>query len=161
LRWYRNHGQGEKNVHQLEGRNSRMDDLQAAVLNVKLKYLDEWNSTRRILARFYLEALSDQDLTLPMTPSYSDHNYHLFVIQIRDRDRVKAELAESGIETSIHYPTPLPAMKPYAGLKTPLDQYQVASEICSKALSLPLYWGIEKSQQEYVVEDLIKILGQV
>ena len=113
-----NHGQPQKHTHVLEGRNSRMDGMHAAVLSVKLKHLDTWTNERIAAAARYDELLNDHSsLALPQTPENSKHVYHLYVVQSPDRDALALHLTEQGIGNAIHYPTPLPAMDCYQALE--------------------------------------------
>lgn len=112
-----NHGRTGKYDHQFEGRNSRLDGLQAAILNVKLAHLESWIVRRNELARAYLDRLTEvEDLVLPHLPENGRHGLHLFVVRTERRDTLKAFLAEHGIETGIHYPIALPKLEAYAYL---------------------------------------------
>ena len=131
-----NHGQPQKHTHVLEGRNSRMDGMHAAVLSVKLKHLDLWTEERIAAAKRYHELLSEHPaLELPHTPENSKHVYHLYVIQSPERNALEALLTEQGIGNAIHYPSPLPAMDCYQHLKTPASDYPNATAI--KAVTIP------------------------
>src|SRR6185295_4654883 len=106
IRVLRNYGSAEKYVNEVLGFNSRLDELQAAVLRVKLKHLDDWNRRRGQVAAWYLEHLPTAFSTfdLPVVPDWASPCWHLFVVRVADRDRVQAMLAERGVETLIHYP---------------------------------------------------------
>ena len=113
-----NHGRIDKYDHVMEGRNSRLDGLQAAVLSVKLKHLDKWIARRTQVAKRYLEGLKDvAGITLPTTASWARHAWHLFVIRADRRDHLKSSLEGQGIQTGVHYPMALPQLKAYAYLK--------------------------------------------
>lgn len=109
-----NHGRIAKYDHKFEGRNSRLDGLQAAILNVKLRYLDGWTDNRIMIANEYLERLKDlPQITLPVRQDWAKQVYHLFVIRHSNRDKLQEKLKESGIQTGIHYPIALPRLKAY------------------------------------------------
>ena len=141
-----NHGQPQKHTHLIEGRNSRMDGMHAAVLSVKLKHLDRWTDERITAAQAYTELLKGRNLALPHIPKGDKHVFHLYVVQSDDRDGLAHSLAEEGIATAIHYPTPMPAMPCYGPLATPAEEYAVASEACQRILSLPMF--AELTEQE-------------
>ena len=109
-----NHGQVKKYHHQFEGRNSKLDELQAAILNVKLKYLDQWINRRFEIADFYLGQLKGiENLVLPVRQPWAKQVYHLFVVRCAMRDQLRAELEQAGIQTGIHYPIALPKLPAY------------------------------------------------
>lgn len=109
-----NHGRIAKYDHALEGRNSRLDGLQAAILSVKLKYLDVWTEQRIMVADCYLKALENQaGVVLPVRQDWAKQVYHLFVIRVTQRDKLKKYLYDNGVETGIHYPTALPKLEAY------------------------------------------------
>ena len=135
-----NHGQPQKHTHVLEGRNSRMDGMHAAVLSVKLKHLDMWTNERIAAAAHYDELLANHpSLALPRKPENYKHVYHLYVVQTEKRNVLQANLNANGVGNAIHYPTPLPAMECYQPLNTPESDYFVAAEACKRILSLPMF----------------------
>jgi dTDP-4-amino-4,6-dideoxygalactose transaminase len=147
-----NHGQPKKHTHLIEGRNSRMDGLQAAVLSVKLQHLNKWTDERITAALAYTALLKDSNLTLPQIPEGDKHVFHLYVIQSDDRDGLGNSLAENGITTAIHYPTPLPAMPCYDSLATPPEKYAVASVVCQRILSLPMFAELMDEEVQRTVQ---------
>lgn len=153
VRKLRDHGSLKKYEHDLIGYNSRLDALQAAVLRVKLKYLDQWNEMRRENARVYDNSLSEvPGIVMPLTLDESKHVYHLYVIRVErgSRDDLQQYLRVRGIQTSIHYPEPLHRTAPLGHLRYQEGDFPVA-EMCAKAiLSLPMYPGLEKRLIEYV-----------
>ena len=150
-----NHGQPQKHTHVLEGRNSRMDGMHAAVLSVKLKHLDTWTNERIAAAAHYYELLNDHSsLALPQTPENSKHVYHLYVVQSPDRDALALHLTEQRIGNSIHYPTPLPAMDCYQHLNTPASDYPVATGACDRILSLPMFGELRDEEIQMVASSL-------
>ncbi|OHD69360.1 MAG: erythromycin biosynthesis sensory transduction protein eryC1 [Spirochaetes bacterium RBG_16_49_21] len=133
-----NHGRIEKYNHEFEGRNSRLDGIQAAVLNVKMRHLEEWTEKRIALAARYHTNLRDcTEIVLPRCESWARHVYHLYVIRTRCRDELAQSLKNGGIETGIHYPIALPRLKAYQYLKTPISEMN-AIAYDREILSLPM-----------------------
>jgi dTDP-4-amino-4,6-dideoxygalactose transaminase len=145
----RNYGQSSKYYHDLVGINSRLDELQAAMLRVKLSRLDEWNEKRRRLAELYKEILGQTDVVLPSERPYAKHVYHLFVIRLPRRDNCQRFLQKSGIQTQIHYPIPVHKQKAYAAYESTKD-LSVTETICSEILSLPLYPSLTEDEVAYI-----------
>jgi dTDP-4-amino-4,6-dideoxygalactose transaminase len=162
IRYVRTYGQRVKNRHDWAGTNSRLDTLQAAVLRVKLQHLDEWNGKRRAAADYYRRLLSELPVSIPAQPrGEHDHVYHLFVIRVPKRDQVQAALAESSVQTGIHYPTPIHLQPAYRSLGKHRDSYPVTERMAGEMLSLPMFPLINRSQIEYVVENLARVLKQL
>jgi dTDP-4-amino-4,6-dideoxygalactose transaminase len=153
----RDHGQSRKYVHEVEGYNARLDAIQAGILRVKLRRLAPWTQLRREWAARYDKLLRDIDAPViaPRGASWSRAVYHLYVIRMRERDRVREELAQAGIETGIHYPIPLHLAKPYVGLGHRLGDYPVSESAAAQVLSLPLYPQLTAQQQDLVVTHLV------
>jgi dTDP-4-amino-4,6-dideoxygalactose transaminase len=139
LRRLRNGGQSDRYRHDLPGINSRLDELQAALLRVKLARLPAWNERRRSLAALYQEELAGAAVTLPREQPYARAIYHLFVIRHPQRDRLAAALAERGIGTLVHYPIPLHLQPVFAPLGGRPGDLPVAEAAAREVLSLPLY----------------------
>lgn len=151
-----NHGQPKKHEHLIEGRNSRMDGLQAAILSAKLNHLDQWTEERIRNAQRYNEALIGfPNVTLPFTPEGFKHVYHLYVIRHNDRDGLAEHLHENGIATSVHYPTPMPLMPCYGHLGYTEEDFPVAALYAKEILSLPMYPEMTEEQVNYVAETII------
>jgi dTDP-4-amino-4,6-dideoxygalactose transaminase len=149
-----NHGQLKKHEHELLGRNSRMDSLQAAVLLAKLPFLNAWNSKRRELAQLYNEQLSAlPEVVIPRQREGALHVYHLYVIRCSERGRLKEFLAGKGIETAIHYPQALSSLSIFQQFKG-AGQCPVAEKISSQILSLPLYPGLSKEEVSFICESI-------
>ena len=138
IRVLRNYGSREKYVNEVQGFNSRLDPIQAAVLRVKLKYLDEWNSRRKHIALKYLEGLAGSGLILPYVPDWADPVWHVFVVRHPQRDALQQRLKKVGIETHIHYPIPPHKQQAYANLDFPIDAFPLASRMADGVLSLPM-----------------------
>lgn len=145
-----NHGRLGKFDHMIEGRNSRLDGLQAAILSAKLPHLPRWTELRRNHAATYDRLLADVGIQLPEAPPYVRHVFHLYVIQIPDRDRIREELAANGIETGIHYPIPLPFLKAYARMNLKSEDFPIASAGMGRLLSIPMFAELTENQCEYV-----------
>lgn len=139
LRKLRNYGSTVKYLHDLPGYNSRIDELQAAFLRVKLAHLDEWNTRRREQAATYLKELSEvSELTLPYVPEWADPVWHLFVVRHPQRDAFMEKLGEAGIGTQIHYPTPVHQTGAYAGGENGAKGFPVAERVSKLICSLPI-----------------------
>ena len=146
LRRVRNYGRYRKNFYPTAGVNSRLDELQAAILRVKLKHLGRWNKIRRRVAKQYKELIGDSDFCLPVERGYAKHCYHLFVIRDNRRDILQQFLSKNGIQTLIHYPIPVHKQKPYANL----TNLPITEDACRKILSLPIYPWLKQEEIEYV-----------
>jgi dTDP-4-amino-4,6-dideoxygalactose transaminase len=155
VRLLRNHGQREKYVHLIEGYCHRLDNLQAAVLGVKLPYLDGWNAARWAHAALYDKLLADvPGVVTPYVSPDVEHVYHLYVIQVPDRDRVQAALKAAGVETGIHYPIPLHEQPAYARLGHKPEDFPISHELGPRILSLPMFPELTDEQIHYVVNTL-------
>ena len=138
IRMLCNYGSRVKYQNEVKGFNSRLDELQAAFLRVKLKKLDEWNGRRKVIAAEYLSRLHDGDIVLPHVLEWADPVWHLFVVRNTQRDQLQQRLAELGIGTMIHYPTPPHLQKAYAELGFSKGSFPVAEKIHNEVLSLPI-----------------------
>lgn len=138
IRMLRNYGSRVKYVNEEQGFNSRLDEVQAAVLRVKLARLDEWNARRARLAALYREALAGTELVLPHVPEWADPAWHLFVVRSPRRDALQRHLAERGIGTLIHYPIPPHLQGAYRGLGFGEGSFPVSEAIHREVLSLPI-----------------------
>jgi dTDP-4-amino-4,6-dideoxygalactose transaminase len=145
-----NHGALQRNDHLIEGMNSRLDTLQAALLMLKLKYLQSWNAERRLIAQKYRQLLQGvPGLLLPDEAPGTEHSYHLYTVRCAQRDELKIFLAGQGIETLIHYPYVIPSLPPYVHQHGHLP-FPVATDISLQILSLPLYPGLTDAQIQWV-----------
>ncbi|MDW7682463.1 MAG: DegT/DnrJ/EryC1/StrS family aminotransferase, partial [bacterium] len=151
-------GAKQKYMHEIEGVNSRLDSIQAAVLGVKLKYIDEWNEKRRKNAQLYTDLLKDAPgVTTPFELENTKPVYHLYVIQLDNRDELIQKLTAHGIATGIHYPFALHLLPAYQHLGLKEGSYPEAEKVAGRFLSLPMYPELSESQIEYVC-DTIKSL---
>jgi dTDP-4-amino-4,6-dideoxygalactose transaminase len=150
----REHAQSARYVHEDIGYNYRMDSFQAAVLRVKLKRLDTWNAARAAHACRYSERLAGTSYGLPFVPADSEPVWHCYVIECEDRDRVRAALAEAGIDTAINYPLPLHLQPVYRSLGYRRGDLPVAERLCDRCLSLPMFPELAHEQIDAVVRAL-------
>ncbi|HEY0003495.1 MAG TPA: DegT/DnrJ/EryC1/StrS family aminotransferase [Pyrinomonadaceae bacterium] len=149
----RNIGSRVKYYHELKGFNSRLDELQAALLGVKLKRLEEWNERRKSVARYYLETLEGvPDLVLPQVPDEVDPVWHLFVVRHPERDALQKHLAESGVGTLIHYPVPPHLQQAYAEMGHGAGSFPVAEKMAREILSLPMGPHLSRAEMDQVVQ---------
>lgn len=152
VRAYGNYGSYEKYNHVYQGCNSRLDELQAAFLSVKLCYLEEWNEERRRIAKIYAENIKNSKVILPQMPKdRKAHVFHIYPVLVRERDAFVEYLKVHGIATNIHYPTPITEQAAYQEYHGQVNQYPVTEQICAQEVSLPLYPGIMKEQIEWVI----------
>ncbi|MBX7135153.1 MAG: DegT/DnrJ/EryC1/StrS family aminotransferase [Fimbriimonadaceae bacterium] len=160
LRLLRNYGSATKYYNEVRGVNSRMDELQAAFLRVKLGRLDEWNNRRAVTAESYHAGLQAADLVLPSVSPDCESAWHLFVIRHPERDQLGLELERAGVATSIHYPVPPFRQKAYAGLQQ-LGSFPVADLIHRECLSLPIGPHLATSDSDYVIQEVIRCTATV
>lgn len=144
-----NHGQIQKHHHTLAGRNSRLDSMQAAILLAKLPHLKTWTDLRIQKAKAYQSLLNPQ-LNFTRVPENYRHVYHLFMVQVNDREKVMAKLKEKGIETAVHYPVPMPLMPAFKDLHASAGQYATNQKYADRLLSLPIFPEITQGQIQYV-----------
>ena len=154
VRLLREYGWRQRYVSEIPGLNSRLDELQAAILRVKLRYLDRWNEERRKKAKTYTEMLAPLGVICPSEGLGVKHVYHLYVIRTRERDALQRFLKEKGIETLIHYPIPIHLQKAYEDLGYRQGDLPVTEQCCSEILSLPLYPEIKESEMEEVIQSI-------
>jgi len=156
-RMYANHGALVKHQHEIEGVNSRMDGLQAALLTAKLRHIDQWTLARQRVAAQYHRLLDGvADLVLPKVRQGASHVFHLYVINTAFRDELKAFLAERGIETAVHYPTALPLLPAYKRLGVLPSAIPVAAANQRRILSLPLFAEMTEDMVAYVTGSIKK-----
>ncbi|AWW29130.1 DegT/DnrJ/EryC1/StrS family aminotransferase [Echinicola strongylocentroti] len=151
LRLLSNHGQPRRDTHEVIGRNSRIDTLQAAFLNVKFSYFTVWQQKRKALAKVYLDHLQHlKRMTVPSGILQEEHNAHLFTVQTEQRDALKAYFAERGIGTAVHYPLPVPSTEAFEVNK----KFPVASRLSNLTLSLPLHPYLHEDDVRRVCEEV-------
>lgn len=155
-RMFANNGSLVRHEHKFVGINSRIDTLQAAILSVKLKYVGSWNDRRREIAALYYSKLQDAGLVLPKEADYAKHVYHLFVIKVEERDKLKERLKESLIGTEIHYPTAIPLLPAYKHLNYSVSDIPVAHDASRRILSLPMFPELTEEQIDWVCSQVLK-----
>jgi len=153
------HGEKERYRHRLVGINSRLDALQAAVLSVKLDYLDEWNRRRRLNAARYDRAFSKMEgVTPPYVEEYNESTYNQYVIRVPQRDGLRKRLAEKGIGTAVYYPVPLHLQECFSGLGLKEGDFPEAEKAARETLALPVYPELEEEKQDYVIDEIKRFL---
>ncbi|RVU25597.1 DegT/DnrJ/EryC1/StrS family aminotransferase [Sandaracinomonas limnophila] len=153
FRMYANHGALKKHEHLMEGINSRLDGIQAAVLSVKLPHLSSWNLKRNNNAMIYNSLLKDlNSVQIPKVRANSFHSFHLYVIRVKERNELVSYLSSKGIETAIHYPTPLPLLPAYSHLNTDLSLIPNSIKHHKEIISLPMYPELDSTSIAYVVD---------
>ena len=163
-RMLRDHGQSKKYFHDVEGYNGRLHAIQAGFLRAKLSHLPKWTAQRQANAARYNELLSehlDNAVITPYEPSWSRAVYHLYVVEVAERDTVQQLMGAAGIGTGIHYPVPLHLQKAYARLGYRVGAFPVAEEAAERILSLPMFPTLTAEQQRHVVDVLTTAVGQL
>jgi dTDP-3-amino-3,4,6-trideoxy-alpha-D-glucose transaminase len=151
LRLMRSHGEAERHNHQLPAWTHRLHSLQAAILAVKLEYLDEWNEQRRVAGAALREALATSELTLPAAPAEDgDHVFHLFVVRSDERDALRRHLESEGVASAIHYPTPIHLQPAYAGQGPGPGELPVSERLAAQSCSLPIFPSISPAEIERI-----------
>jgi dTDP-4-amino-4,6-dideoxygalactose transaminase len=153
LRMIRDHGSRVRYHHEVMGVNARLDEMQAAVLSIKMPYLEQWNAARQAHARFYTEQLRDVVDTTPVVRSWGTHVYCYYVVQVPERDALRKALEREGIGTNIHYPTPIhlqPACQQYGPYQT--GMLPVTEAAAARIVSLPMYPELAQEQLQLVVD---------
>ena len=151
-RMLRAHGSSQKYHHEMIGYNSRLDEIHAAILNVKLGHLDEWNEKRRHNANIYNVLLEGSGVIMPYVAPYAKHIYHQYVIRCADRDELADDLKAKGIGSAVYYPLPLHLQNVYKDLGYKEGDMPFAEEACKRVLALPMYPELTREQIEYVAE---------
>ena len=156
-----NHGQKVKYHHEVIGCNSRLDTIQAAILDVKLKYLNEYNLARNEAARYYTIRLKDvEGIVLPEEKAYSTHVYHQYTLKIEGgkRDTLKKFLEEDGIPSMIYYPLPLQEQEAFRQIARSTGDLHESSRLASSVLSLPMHTELTREQQDIVIDRVKKFI---
>ncbi|MFX0135265.1 MAG: DegT/DnrJ/EryC1/StrS family aminotransferase [Candidatus Hodarchaeota archaeon] len=153
-----NHGRTDKYNHEIEGVNSRLDGLQAAILEVKLRHLQDWTDRRRKNAYLYNKHLKDTELVTPVEIDNVKSVYHLYVVRVKNntRQRLQEHLKSKGISTGIHYPIALPNLKAYSYLNYRENDFPEATNASQEILSLPMFPELEENQIQYITETIKK-----
>lgn len=152
LIYLRNYGQSKKYFHDIIGVNSRLDEIQAAILSVKLQYLDLWNRKRREIASVYVKGMTK--IKVQKIVDNSTSSYHLFVVESKDRSGLIKHLSSLGIQTLIHYPLPIHLQKCYSYLKYKKGDFPVAEKIADRILSIPIYPELTKEEVKKIIDSV-------
>jgi dTDP-4-amino-4,6-dideoxygalactose transaminase len=153
----RNYGQEERYYHSIKGFNSRLDEMQAAILNAKLPYLNGWNQRRREIAQRYDRAISQVEIRCPFQFRECYHVYHLYVVVVSERDRWQQLLADRGITTLIHYPVPIHLQTAYSECREQSKYLPITEKLASQIVSIPLYPELTDEEINYIIETLLNI----
>lgn len=152
------HGRyNEKYTHQIEGYNSRMDSIQAAILRIKLKYLEQWTEMRIENAKKYDELFKGKDVITPFVRYNSKHVYHLYVVRVNNRDELKSQLKDKNISAGIHYPIPLHLQPAYDYLGYEEGDFPVTELVSKEILSLPMWPELTPKEQSKIVEEILSL----
>lgn len=151
----RNYGQEKRYYHSIKGFNSRLDELQAAVLTAKLPYLDAWNHRRREIAKRYHEAFSPTGLCCPLEAGDRFHIYHLYVLRVPQRDRFQTLLEEKAIASLIHYPIPVHLQESYAECRVQSKYLPLTEQLAGQIISLPLYPELTDEEVDYIIQTVL------
>jgi dTDP-4-amino-4,6-dideoxygalactose transaminase len=152
------HGSRKRYYHESIGVNSRLDTIQAAILNVKLKYLEQWHEARRTAAAIYNELFKGADLIAPSEASYTRHIYHQYTIRLKNRDRVDQTLNDKKIPHAVFYPIPLHLQEAYVAAGKPKGTFPVTERIAGEVISLPMHTELTKEQQRTIASAVIEAL---
>lgn len=150
----RNYGSEKHYYNKYKGYNSRLDEMQAAILRVKLRHLDEFNYERKKIAKIYFDKLQNSNLILPYIPEWANPAWYLFVVRSKKRDELQKYLNSQGVETSIHYPIPIHLQEAYEDLDYKKSDFPIAEKIANEILSLPLWIGLEKEIIEKITKSI-------
>jgi dTDP-4-amino-4,6-dideoxygalactose transaminase len=151
VRAIRNYGSNIKYYNEYKGVNSRLDEIQAGFLSIKLNHLDKWNADRQKIAKFYLDKINNSKIILPDISSVTDSVWHVFAIRTEYRDDLINYLKSNGIETLIHYPVPIHLQKAYTDLGYNVGDFSVAETISKTVLSLPIWYGMKNDEINYII----------
>lgn len=156
----RTHGESSRYLHKYIGYNYRMDGFQAAVLNVKLKHLDEWTKKRQGHASVYREILSGAKIKFLEDSPESESVYHLFVVYVENRDQVRADLEKRGVETAVHYPVPIHLQEAFTHLGYKPGALPNTERACERVISMPVFPELTEEQVRYAASSLAEVVAQ-
>jgi dTDP-4-amino-4,6-dideoxygalactose transaminase len=159
VRMLRDHGAERRYYHELVGWNSRLDELQAAILRAKLPHLQRWNAQRRSHASLYEALLDGSPVITPVTAGGNCHVYHLYVVRVPRRDELRAWLQEHGVGTGIHYPVPIHLQRAYSDLGYQRGDLPVTERVADEILSLPMFPELQREQIAYVADAVRAFVG--
>lgn len=153
------YGSYRKYCHEFKGCNSRLDEVQAALLSVKLLHLKEWNEERKSIAEKYNAGIHNKLFTLPQVSDRDVHVFHIYPLLCPDREKLIAYLESKGIHTNIHYPTPIPQQGAYREMESEICQYPITARICAEEVSIPLFPGMTQEEINYIIDTLNNYQG--
>jgi len=156
VRALRNYGSEKHYYNKYMGFNSRLDEMQAAILRVKLRHLEEFNEERKMIAQLYLKSLQDANIILPYVPEWAEPVWHQFVIRSKKRDELQEYLKSKGVGTLIHYPLPIHLQEAYKNLGYKKGDFPIAEKIANEIMSLPMWVGLSEKFIKYIVSMIIK-----
>lgn len=155
-----NYGSDYKYHHIEKGNNSRLDEIQAGFLEIKLNYLDRWNEERKRIAKLYLDGIRNKEIILPLpSDEVYDCIWHIFAIRCKKRDKLGKYLLDKGIQTAKHYPTAIHMQKAYSEMKFEKGSFPISEEIAETELSLPMFYGLREKEIEYIIETINQFKG--
>lgn len=154
IRALANYGSDRKYHHLYKGTNSRLDEVQAAFLRIKLKNLEKWNRSRKQTAKKYLDGITNSLVVKPVVADYAEHVWHLFVLRTKNRDRFVEYLNGHGIGTTIHYPIPMHMQGAYEDLGLREGALPLAEKICSEVVSIPMWYGMNEDEIQFVIDKI-------
>ena len=154
MRIYRDHGQEKKNVHKYIAYNYRLEEIQAAILRVKLRHLEKWTEMRRKNAKIYNELFRGSGVITPVEKAYNRHVYHLYVVRIKNRQKLIEHLNSKGIQTGIHYPVPVHLTEAYSWLGCKKGSFPVSEQSADEILSLPMFPELKEEEIKTEVNEI-------
>jgi dTDP-4-amino-4,6-dideoxygalactose transaminase len=160
LRVIANHGQDKRYHHSMLGINSRLDTIQAAILHVRLRHLDDWSEARQDRAALYTELLSGLNINTPVISETNTHVFHQYSIRVKERDQLQNHLQEAGIATAIHYPIPLHLQPAFRQYGKGIGSLPVAESVANEVLSLPMYPELEEEKIHTIVERIAEFMNR-
>jgi len=154
----RNYGSSEKYINPIKGFNSRLDPLQAAILSLKLKYLDAWNVRRSKIASLYLSGLNEAGLMLPFAPEWGSSVWHIFVIRSKLRNKLQKALIANGVSTLIHYPIPPHLQEAYSEFGWKVGSFPISEKMANESLSLPIGPHLDEASIERIIAIVLSFM---
>lgn len=148
------YGSYQKYKHEFKGCNSRLDEVQAALLSVKLDHLEEWNEERKTIAQKFNKGIKNPLFVLPKVGDRDGHVFHIYPLLCKDRQNLIEYLESRGIATNVHYPTPIPKQGAYKEMNVDMAGYPVTERICAEEVSIPLYPGLKQEEIDYIIDAL-------
>lgn len=161
LQMLRNYGEEKKYYNVIRGFNSRLDEIHAAILKVKLNHLDRWNEIRRDYAGLYENLLRDSSIITPVEKKYAKHIFHLYVIRANERDKLQERLKDKGIVTSIHYPDPIHFQPVYQDMGYKKGDFPISEKYAAEILSLPLFPELTKDEIEFIAQAIMEFQDEI